>query len=88
MNELQHRGVEDILIAVIEGLKGFPQAITAVFPETQIQTCIVHLMRNSLSFCNWKQHQPVARELKRIYNAPDGGVSRQTVGGICRKRVG
>ncbi len=69
MNELQHRGVEDILIAVIDGLKGFPEAITAVFPETQIQTCIVHLMRNSLSFCNWKQHQPVARELKRIYNA-------------------
>jgi transposase-like protein len=43
--------------------------ITAVFPETQIQTCIVHLIRNSLSICNWKQRQPVARELKRIYNA-------------------
>jgi putative transposase len=69
MNELKHRGVEDILIAVIDGLKGFPEAITAVFPETQIQTCIVHLIRNSLSFCNWKQRQPVARELKRIYNA-------------------
>jgi putative transposase len=69
MNELKHRGVEDILIAVIDGLKGFPEAITAVFPQTQIQTCIVHLIRNSLSFCNWKQRQPVARELKRIYNA-------------------
>jgi transposase-like protein len=69
MNELKHRGVEDILIAVIDGLKGFPEAITAVFPETQIQTCIVHLIGNSLSFCNWKQRQPVARELKRIYNA-------------------
>jgi putative transposase len=69
MNELKHRGVEDILIAVIDGLKGFPEAITAVFPETQIQTCIVHLIRNSLCFCNWKQRQPVARELKRIYNA-------------------
>jgi putative transposase len=69
MNELKHRGVEDILIAVIDGLKGFPEAITAVFPETQIQTCIVHLIRNSLSFCNGKQRRPVALELKRIYNA-------------------
>jgi putative transposase len=69
MNELKHRGVHDILIAVIDGLKGFPEAITAVFPETQIQTCIVHLIRNLLSFCNWKERQPVARELKAIYNA-------------------
>ena len=69
MNELKHRGVEDILIAVIDRLKGFPEAFTAVFPQSQIQTCIVHLIRNSLSFCNWKQPQPVARELKGIYNA-------------------
>ena len=69
MNELKNRGVQDILIAVIDGLKGFPEAITAVFPETEIQTCIVHLIRNSLSFCNWKQRQPVARELKQIYEA-------------------
>ena len=69
MNELRHRGVEDILIAVIDGLKGFPEAITAVFPHTQIQTCIVHLIRNSLSFCNWKDRRAVARELKEIYNA-------------------
>jgi putative transposase len=69
MNELKNRGVQDILIAVIDGLKGFPEAITAVFADTEIQTCIVHLMRNSLSYCNWKQRQPVARELKRIYEA-------------------
>jgi putative transposase len=69
MNELKNRGVQDILIAVIDGLKGFPEAITAVFPETEIQTCIVHLIRNSLSFCNWKQRQAVARELKQIYEA-------------------
>jgi putative transposase len=75
MNELRHRGVEDILIGVIDGLKGFPEAITAVFPHTQIQTCIVHLIRNSLSFCNWKQRQPVARELKRIYNAESAQVA-------------
>ena len=69
MNELKHRGVEDILIAVIDGLKGFPEAITAVFPQNQVQTCIVHLMRNSLSFCNWKERKPVAAELKGIYGA-------------------
>src|SRR5262249_12647497 len=62
-------GLQDILIAVIDGLKGFPEAITAVFPAAEIQTCIVHLIRNSLSFCNWKQRQPVARELKQIYEA-------------------
>jgi putative transposase len=69
MNELKNRGLQDILIAVIDGLKGFPEAITAVYPDTEIQTCIVHLIRNSLSFCNWKQYQPVARELKQIYAA-------------------
>jgi len=69
MNELKHRGVEDILIAVIDGLKGFPEAITAVFPQSQVQTCIVHLMRNSLSFCNWKERKALAAELKGIYGA-------------------
>jgi putative transposase len=75
MNELKHRGLEDILIAVIDGLKGFPDAITAVFPQTQIQTCIVHLIRNSLCFCNWKERRPVARELKAIYNAETAEVA-------------
>lgn len=75
MNELKHRGVEDILIAVTDGLKGFPEAIAAVFSQTQIQTCIVHLIRNSLSFCNWKERQAVARELKRIYNAENADVA-------------
>lgn len=69
MNELHNRGVEDILIAVVDGLKGFPEAITTVFPETQVQTCIVHLTRYSLSFCGWKERQAVARELKNIYRA-------------------
>jgi transposase-like protein len=53
MNELSNRGVGDILIAVVDGLKGFPDAITSVFPETTVQTCIVHLLRYSLSFCSW-----------------------------------
>jgi putative transposase len=69
MNELKTRGVQDVLIAVVDGLKGFPEAITAVFPEAEVQTCIVHLIRNSLAFCSWKQRKAVAQELKRIYSA-------------------
>ena len=65
MNELNHRGLKDILVAVIDGLKGFPEAISAVYPDCEIQTCIVHLIRNSLSFCNWKERKPVAAELKK-----------------------
>jgi len=69
MNELSHRGLKDILVAVIDGLKGFPEAISAVYPDCEIQTCIVHLIRNSLCFCNWKERKPVATELKKIYSA-------------------
>jgi putative transposase len=69
MNELKNRGVEDILIAVVDGLKGFPEAITAVFPQTQVQTCIVHLLRNSLEFVNWKDYNAVIRALKEVYRA-------------------
>src|SRR6185437_9031417 len=53
-NELRNRGVMDMLIAIVDGLKGFPEAISAVFPEAQIQTCIVHLIRHSLAFASWK----------------------------------
>jgi putative transposase len=63
--------VNDILIAIVDGLKGFPEAINAVFAETQIQTCIVHLIRNSLDFCSWKDRKPVAQELKTVYHAED-----------------
>lgn len=71
MNELKNRGVEDILIAVIDGLKGFPDAIQAVFPETTIQTCIVHLLRQSLDFVSYKDRKAVAAALKGIYKAVD-----------------
>jgi putative transposase len=70
VTELQNRGVEAILLAVVDGLKGFPEAIEAVFPQTQVQGCIVHLLRNSMEFCNWKDRRPVAWELKAIYQAP------------------
>ena len=71
MNELKNRGVEDVLIAVVDGLKGFPEAITAVFPQATVQTCIVHLLRHSLDFVSWKDRKPVAAALKGIYRAID-----------------
>lgn len=71
MNELKNRGLEDILIAVVDGLKGFPEAIEAVFPETIVQTCIVHLLRNSLKFVGYKDRKAVAGDLKEIYRAPN-----------------
>ena len=71
MNELKNRGVEDVLIAVVDGLKGFPEAITAVFPQATVQTCIVHLLRHSLDFVSWKDRKPVAAALKDIYRAVD-----------------
>ena len=62
--------MQDILIAVVDGLKGFPDAITAAFPDTAVQTCIVHLVRHSLNFCAWKDRKEVAADLRRIYSAP------------------
>ena len=59
MNNLRNRGIEDILIAVVDGLKGFPDAINAAFPDTTVQTCIVHLVRHSLNFCGWKDRPPL-----------------------------
>ena len=69
MNELRTRGVEDVLLAVVDGLKGFPEAILAVFPEAQVQTCIVHLLRHSLDFVSFKDRKAVATALKDIYRA-------------------
>ena len=69
MNELRGRGLRDILIAVIDGLKGFPEAIRSVFPETQVQTCIVHMMRHGLNLCSWKDRRRMARDMKTIYRA-------------------
>ena len=69
MTELKNRGVQDVLIAVADGLKGFPEAITAAFPETAVQTCIVHLVRHSLNFCAWKGRKVVAADLRQIYGA-------------------
>jgi len=79
MNNLRNRGVEDILIAVVDGLKGFPDAINAAFPDTTVQTCIVHLVRHSLNFCGWKDRKNVAKDLKRIYQATDDGEAEKAL---------
>jgi putative transposase len=68
-NDLKTRGVGDILIAVTDGLKGMPEALAAVFPATTLQTCIVHLIRNSLEFASWKDRREMARALRPIYTA-------------------
>ena len=69
MNELRTRGVGDILIAVVDGLTGFPDAIATVFPLTAVQTCIVHLIRNSLAFVSLKDRKKVMPDLKAVYRA-------------------
>ena len=71
LSDLRNRGVQDILIAVVDGLKGFPQAIEAAFPQTRIQTCIVHLLRHSMNFASYKDRKAVAAALKAIYTAVD-----------------
>ena len=71
LNELKQRGVRDILIACVDGLKGFPEAIEAVFPKTTVQTCIVHLIRHSLKYVPRREREQVARDLKPIYTAVD-----------------
>lgn len=77
MTELKNRGVQDILLAVVDGLKGFPEAINAVFPQTEVQTCIVHLVRASLSYVAWQDRKAVAETLRAIYQAPTAALAQQ-----------
>jgi putative transposase len=85
MTELKYRGVEDVLGAVVDGLKGFPDAITAVFPQATIQTCIVHLLRYSLDFVSWKDRKPVA---DRAQGHLSGARRRGRRGGVQLLRRG
>jgi len=80
MNELKDRGVADILIAVVDGLKGFPEAIAAVFPKTQVQACVVHLIRNSLAFVSYKDRRAVAAALKEVYRARTAELGQAALG--------
>ena len=79
MNEIRARGVGDILIAVVDGLKGFPEAITAVFPDTVVQTCIVHLIRNSIQLASWKERKGLAQALKPAYQADHAEAAHQAL---------
>ena len=69
LTELQNRGVKDILIACVDGLKGFPDAINTAFPDTHIQLCIVHMVRNSIRYVPWKDYKAVTADLKQIYQS-------------------
>ena len=79
MNELKNRGVGDVLIAVVDGLKGFPEAINAVFPLAIVQTCIVHLIRHSMNFASWKDRKILAGQLKAIYRAKDADAAKEAL---------
>jgi putative transposase len=79
LTELQNRGVKDILIACVDGLKGFPDAINTVYPDTHIQLCIVHMVRNSMKFVPWKDYKGIAADLKAIYQATTEEMALQSL---------
>jgi putative transposase len=82
LTELKNRGVKDVLIACVDGLKGFPQAIESVFPEARVQLCIVHLVRASLNYVSWKDRKQVAADLKLIYRATTEAQAEQELAGF------
>ncbi|MFQ5751942.1 MAG: IS256 family transposase, partial [bacterium] len=85
VTELKNRGVNDIFIACVDGLKGFPEAIESVFPKTQVQLCIVHLVRYSLKFVPWKDRKEVAADLKSIYTSANVESAKQALDAFGRK---
>jgi len=85
LTELQNRGVKDIFIACVDGLKGFPEVIESVYPKAEIQMCIVHMVRASLSYVNWKQRKPVAADLRQIYQAATAQAASQQLDAFAQK---
>ena len=86
LTELRNRGLKDVLFVCTDGLSGFPEAIDAVFPQAVNQTCIVHLVRQSLRYLSWKERKSCASELRRIYTAADADQARQVLDeltGVC-----
>jgi putative transposase len=79
LTELKNRGVRDIFIGCVDGLKGFPEAMEAVFPATQVQLCLVHMVRQSLSYVGWKERKAVAADLKQIYRAATEAEAEQAL---------
>ena len=83
-SDLKSRGCQDILIAVTDGLKGMPEALAAIFPATTLQTCIVHLLRASLDFANWKERKPMAKALRPIYTAVNADAASAALDDFAR----
>lgn len=79
LTELKNRGLQDILIACVDGLKGFPDAINSVYPQTHIQLCIIHMVRNSLKYVVWKDYKAVTQALKAVYRAPTETAAQQAL---------
>lgn len=88
MTELQSRGVQDILITLIDGLTGFPDAIHAVFPQAQIHHCVVHLVRRSLGYVPHRERKPIAEALRGIYRAPTAAAAEQALGAFAASATG
>jgi putative transposase len=87
-SDLKTRGCQDILIAVTDGLKGIEEALAAVYPATTLQTCLVHLIRNSLDFANWKERKPLATALRPIYTAPTAEAASAALDAFAQGRWG
>ncbi len=85
LTEIPNRGVKDIFIACVDGLKGFPQAIETMFPQVQVQTCIVHLVRASLNYVGWKERKQVAADLKTVYRAATAEEAEQRLAQFAAK---
>lgn len=83
LTELKNRGLQDILIACVDGLKGFPDAINSVYPQTHIQLCIIHMVRNSLKYVSWKDYKAVTSGLKAVYQAPTEDAALMALGAFA-----
>jgi putative transposase len=85
MTEIKNRGVKDIFIACVDGLKGFPEAIEATFPQAEVQLCVVHMIRNSLRYVSWKDRKALASDLKSVYHASSEDEARENLGAFAHK---
>lgn len=85
MTEIKNRGVRDIFIACVDGLKGFPEAIEATFPQAEVQLCVVHMIRNSLRYVSWKDRKALASDLKTVYHASSEDEARENLEAFARK---
>ena len=88
LNELKNRGVKDILISCVDGLTGFEKALRSVYPQTQVQRCILHQVRNSCRFVNWKDRKELCRDMRRIYQSPTESLALEQLGDFAKKWEG